>query len=145
MSEIAKAGLLEKTELAFKGVRKSMLEAAKYLHECKETEVWTQKYSSFGEFVESGLGISQSAASKLIKAYSYWVLEVKATHADLVDIPTENLYLAIGLKGNDETKLEKARLLTRTELKEELAVKENGEEHDHEWIEICIRCHKRRV
>ena len=131
--------LLEKTELLFKNVRSSVMEAAGALYECEQSKVWEEKYSTWSEFVEQGCGVSKGFAAKLLKSYKYYAVEGGYTTEELKDIDAEKLYLSIGLKGNTEEQLNKAQTLSRQEIKSELAVKD-GKEHEHEFINICRIC-----
>lgn len=133
--------LIDETLKIFRTVRASMVMAMQKLYEVHSTDAWKGRYSSFGEFVEDGCGVSQGTASKLLKVYKHYVLEGGVSQRNLEGVDSEKLYLAISLKGTPEEKLEKARALSRTELK----LERNDEEpclHEN-LITICSNCRLR--
>jgi hypothetical protein len=134
--------LLDNTIALFKSFRSSMVTAMINLREIKETEQWRERFTSWGEFVESpdGLGISQGFASKLITTANHYLIQGGISPEKLEGIDYERLYMARALPGSVEEQVEKARVLTRRELKEE---KNEEEEHQHEPIQICKTCHIR--
>lgn len=100
---------------------------------------WEGRFGSWDEFVTSPDGLNKSAgwASKHLKIYTIYTLEGGVSQDKLLGIPTESLYLARDLDGSIEEKVEKARTLTRQELKIS-----HGEDkpHEAEYIEVCKHC-----
>lgn len=102
-------------------------------------ELWREKFSSFGEYVESpeGLGKSQGYASKL-KKNEQFRLESGFSEKDIAGIDYESLYLAINSGGSPEEIISKAKTLSRAELRAE------RDEHTpcfpHSPISICADC-----
>lgn len=129
--------LLREVKIAFDSYRGSTLVAMQKLWEVKESGVWQELSPTWSEFVESELGISQGFASKLLSVHKTYVLDGGYSQEKLAGIDYERLYLARGLEGTVEEKVEKARLLTRRELKEE---RNDEVPHEHIPIEICKTC-----
>lgn len=138
--------LLDNTIAIFKSVRLSMVHAMINLHEIKTTELWRDRFGSWGEFVESpdGLGISQGFASKLLTTANHYLIEGKVSPEKLEAIDYERLYLARTLPGTVEEQVAKARVLTRTELKQERNDAEPTP-HTPEWVEFCKICNVSRA
>ena len=135
--------ILHKAADCFIGVRKQFIEGAKLLHKISTEKLWEGQHGSFGEYVEQECQLSQSYASKLVQLYQYYAIEGGVSHAKLAAVDPEKAYSAMKLKGNPERQLAPALTLSRQELRTEVADK--GEEHAHEYIEICVKCHKRRA
>jgi hypothetical protein len=131
---------LEKTKKLFENVRSSIVQAMQALHKVKESEQWKEVAPTFGEYVEQELGISQGFASKLLGNNQTYLLEGQVSPEKLAGIDYEKLYMARNLPGSLEERIEKARLLSRRELREE---KNDEVEHAHEAISICKTCHIR--
>ena len=107
-----------------------------------EKELWRQRFSSFGEYVESpeGLGMSQGYASKLKQTHEYYVIENNVDPKLLSGIDNERLYAATKLPGTPEQQVEMARVLSRREIKE---TRNDAEPHEHEPVLMCGKCHLR--
>lgn len=134
--------LLLKTKEAFAGVRSSIVEAMECLYQVKEQSAWESVADTFGEYVEQELGISQSFASKLLTVNRIYVIEGGVSQDKLKNIDYECLYLAGKTEGTVHEKIEKARLLTRQELKLERNDAE-ATSHTHVPITICKVCNLR--
>lgn len=127
----------------FSKARLNLMEGARLLYQIQEEKLYEGRFSSFGEYVEQELKVSQSFAAKLCKAYHFYAIEGGYSIKELQGIDSEKLYLSMNLPGNTEEKLEKAKLLSRSEIKSELNVKE-GKECEHiTKITICASCHSR--
>lgn len=134
---------LKEAAKCFTEARKNLGDGAVLLHEIKEKEMWRQGYKSFGAYVESECQISQSFAAKLVQVYAHFVIQHGLNSNNLREIDAEKLYLALRLPSPPEKQLEQARLLSRSELKAEIASK-GEEECKHETtITICASCHAR--
>ncbi len=116
-----------------------MIRAAQKLHDVKATGWWKESAASWGEYVESELGISPGFASKLDTLYTAWVLNAGLSQDKLAGIDYEKLYLAVPQLENSpaEEVLERARTLTRRELRE---TRNEEAPHEHEFIEACSIC-----
>ncbi len=137
--------ILETTGKCFSEGRLSLLAGIAGLIEIFDRELWREGgYSNFGEYVEQVCQLHPSAASRYMKAYRHYSLEGGFSIAKLAPVDVEKLYLAIGTSGNAEEQFERASSLTRKELREELSVKENGDEHDCTFAEFCTTCWKRK-
>ncbi len=135
--------LLDKTEELFSKMKYDAVLAAEALYQCKQQGVWSERYSTFGEFVET-LGVSQSGASKMISWFTHFAIEGGVSHAKLAEIDTEKLYLATTLEGTPEEQVEKAMVLSRGEIKAQRIADKTGHECTHEeTVTICKSCHTR--
>lgn len=118
----------------FKSARGSVVEAMPLLHQIQKENLWESRYSSFGEFLDE-CGISRSQASRLLKVFEHY-----SGVSQLNSVDPERLYLALKLPGTPEEHFEKAKALSRNELKSEAAVHEDGSEHEHVPVTICKVC-----
>jgi len=139
MTELS--NLLQETRKAFADIRGSVVVAMQKLHEVYESKAWEGVASSWSEFVESDLGISQGFASKLLSVNKHYVLEGGYSHANIANIDVEKLYLAAKSGGTPAEQIEKAKTLNRSELRQE---REETKDHEHEYIEICKHCSMRK-
>lgn len=129
--------ILEQTREAFANVRSSVVVAMQKLAFVKEQGLWEVIAPSWGEYVETDLGISQSFASKLVSVNNHYLVEGGFSPEKLEGIDYECLYLAAKTDGTPEEQLSKAKVLTRRELKES---RNDDEPHEHEPITICKKC-----
>lgn len=127
----------------FSKARQNLMEGAKLLYQIQEHKLFEGRFDSFGEYVEQELQISQSFAAKLCKAFHFYAIEGGYSIKELQGIDSEKLYLSMNLPGNTEEKLEKAKLLSRSEIKAELGVREGRECEHLTKITICANCHLR--
>lgn len=134
--------VLNECKELFQKARGSVVEAMPLLYKIASENLWEEKYSSFGEFCDD-CGISRSQAGRLVKVYSAYIIEGGLKPREIRAVDADKLYLALGLPGSTESRLNKATTLSRGELKEELATKENGDEHDCEAIKCCRVCWRR--
>lgn len=128
--------VLEDCVRAFHEARGSVVKAMPLLYEVWEKELWAEKYSSLSEFLDA-CGISRSQASRLITVYTRF-----KDVPQLETVDPEKLYLATRLSGSIEEQFATASVLSRNELREQLAVKPNGDEHDHVFESFCKVCWK---
>lgn len=103
---------------------------------------WSDRFSSWGEFVESpaGLNKSQSWASKHTNIHEHYTLKGGIAPENLEGIATESLYLAKDLPGTIEEQVAMAKTLSRKELKDTKV--DGGHEHT-EAIRIWKCCNMR--
>lgn len=101
-------------------------------------ELWKDRFSSFGEYVESpqGLNRSQGYASKL-KQVEEFRINSGLSEYDIAGIDYESMYLSLKSGGTPEEILSKAKTLTRAELRQE---RNEHADHEHEFIEACSIC-----
>lgn len=135
--------LVKRTIELFTKVRGSIVEAAEALYSVQETGAWSDNYDTFGEFCEQGAKITPGFASKLLKVWRHYAVGGGVSPRNLAGVDSERLYLAINLQGSPKEQLEKAKVLSRVELKQELAVKAGVECQHPEIIQICATCHVR--
>lgn len=130
--------LLKLTKAAFTSARKSMVEAMQYLHAVYEEEAWKEVSPTWGEYLESELGVSQSQASKLLSVNRYYLLEGELNPDEIAGVDYEKLNAARSLPGTVEENLAKAKTLSRRELKDEGV--DGGHVHSGETVEIHKCC-----
>lgn len=130
--------LLTLTKKAFESVRSSVVVAMQYLYTVREEGAWKEVASSFSEYVESELGISQGFASKLLAVNQHYLIEGGLSPENIAETDYECLYLAAKTEGTPEEQVAKARTLTRRELKEERV--DAGHVHGEEIIQIYKCC-----
>lgn len=135
--ELTNTGLLEEAKLKFSRFRESVVDAMAVLYDVQLGKEWEAVASSFGEYVESELQISQSFASKLLTTYKHYCIDANLSQDKIKGIDYEKLYLAAKTEGTPEEQLAKARVLTRRELKEE---RNDEEPHEHIPVNICKVC-----
>ncbi len=129
--------LIEETRAIFAGVRAGLVKAMQNLHAIKESGEWTTVASTWGEFLEDQLKISQGFGSKLLTVHNHYLLEANISPEKLEGVDYECLYLAAKTEGSPEEQIEKARSLSRRELREE---RNEKEPHEHLPIKICKVC-----
>lgn len=129
--------LLEQTREAFANVRSSVVVAMQKLAIVKEQAAWIDVADTWGQYVESELGISQGFASKLLSVNQHYLVEGGVSPEKLEGIDYEKLNAARLLPGTLDEQLAKARTLTRRELKEE---RNDEQPHEHLPITICKTC-----
>lgn len=130
--ELSTTALIAQTKDLLNAVRGSSIKIGENLYNIKQ-----QVKTDWGDFLRDEFDISEGFASKLMSIHKAFVLEGGISQAKLETVDAEKLYLALKLEGTPEEKIEKARLLTRRELKEE---KTEEEPHEHEPITICRKC-----
>lgn len=137
--------VLERAAKCFTSARQSVMDGTPLLHEIREKRLYDGRYASFGEYVEQECQISQSFAAKLCKVYEHYVIQGGVARAQLKEVDSEKLYLAISLPGTPDFQAVRAQTWSRAEIKAELA-SNGGEECLHtEQVTICAHCHKRIV
>lgn len=120
------------------------LELGARLFQIRERNLWKDTYESFQEFLDSAK-VSKGNASMLAAIHKAYVVDGGVSHDKLAQVGYSNLYEAIHLIEKDgvHQAVEKARLLTRAELKEEVRERDHGECAHEETVKICSTCHKR--
>lgn len=129
--------LLAETKAAFENVKGSIVVAMQKLHAVKESGDWESVANTWSEYVESELGISQGFASKLLSVNKHYLIEGGYSPENISDIAAESLYLAAKTGGTVEEHIEKARTLTRRELKED---RNDEDPHEHTAVSYCSKC-----
>ena len=130
--------LLEETKEAFGAIKGSVVVAMQKLYEVFTSEAWREVSDSWGDYVESELGVSQGFASKLLTVNKTYLLEGAVSPEKLAGIDYEKLYMARNLEGPIELRIEKARTLKRSDLRKE---RQDDEPHPFEELIICKVCH----
>ncbi len=135
--------ILKETAACFNDARKNLISGAALLHKISSQSLYKPSYESFNDYLDQECHISPSFASKLISVFQAYVIEGQVKKSELVGIDHEKLYLAIGMKGSFAEKVQKASLLSRSELKQELAEKDGVDCKHPTVITICSSCHAR--
>lgn len=127
-----------------RSIETRFLELGARLFSIKERKLWEATYDSYEEFLERAK-VSPGNASMLAAVHKAYVVDGGISHTKLSQVGYSNLYAAIPLIEKDGTDkaVEKAKLLTRAELKEEVRETKHGECAHTETIHICSTCHKR--
>ena len=107
------------------------------LYKIFEEKSWAGRYSSWAEFVESGLAKSQSWASKQLAVHEYFTLKGGIPEEQL-ELDTERLYMSSKLEGTPQQNLSRAKVLSRAELRAE---RQESEPHPFEpappYCKVC--------
>jgi hypothetical protein len=129
--------LLQETREAFDSLKSNVVDAMQKLYKVFESKAWESVASSWSEYVESDLGISQGFASKLLAVNKHYLLEGGYSPENIRGVDYERLYLAAKSGGTIEEQLAKAKTLTRSELKQE---RNEIEPHEPEYVRFCKIC-----
>lgn len=129
--------LLNETKKAFANYRESTIEAAACLYDVHVGEAWKSVADSWGSYVEQELGVSQSFASKLLTVYQHYCIEGNVPKQKLIGLDYEKAYLSAKLSGTVQEQLEKAKTLSRGELRLE---KNDENPHEAQIGEYCKIC-----
>ena len=135
--------LISETPKLFEQGRKLLMQGIKNLWEIRDKGLWKGMTSSFTEYVEDVCQLDKGQASRYLAVYEHFVLHGGVEHAQLGAIDPERLYVARKLKGNIDYQLTVAKELSRNELRATITDKDDCDRH--EWIEICTKCHKRKI
>ena len=135
--------ILEQAAGHFKSARRDILAGAVLLHRIASESLYKPRHETFGEYVTQECDIGVSFASKLISVVKTYMVEGGLKKQELEGVDVERLYLAIRTRGSLAAKLERARLLTRGDLKQELRDDEHPDCTHEESFTICAKCHKR--
>lgn len=138
------ANFLRNTVDLVKQIETRFLELGARLFQIRERRFWESAYDSFEDFLEAAK-ISAGNASMLAAIHKTYVVDGGVSMERLASVGYSNLYAAIPLIERDgvDKAVEKARLLTRAELREEVREEKHGECAHAETIHICSTCHKR--
>ena len=137
------ADFLRETIDVVRQLETRFLELGSRIFKIRTEKLWEGTYDSFNEFLDAA-HLTPGNASMLATVHEFYVLKGGVSHERLAGAGYSNLYTAIPLiekDGIDKT-VEKARLLTRSELNDEVR-ESKGTECEHELITICSKCHKR--
>lgn len=137
MSTSIHISLLDETVHLFRDFRVSMVKAMTNLHTLKDSGEWEERYGTWGEFVEDGLGISQGFASKLLTVHRTYLIEGGLDENAIAGVDYEKLYAARALPGTPIERVAMAKTLSRRELKQ---TQNETEEHGHIPVTICKIC-----
>lgn len=128
-------GLLRQAE-------KSFLEIGAILYKVRANDSWRGQFDSYESFLEEAR-ISKSIASVLVKVYTFFILGGGKTFDQLAGLGYSKLYEAIPLleAGEDiETVVAKVKMLTRSEIKQEVREDFHKDCDHHKTITICAEC-----
>lgn len=140
------ANFLRETIDLVKQIETRFLELGSRLWTIREKKLWEEGYDSYSDFLTAAR-INPGHASILASIHQHYVVEGKMSYAKLAKVGYSNLYEAIPLLKSESADLvvEKARLLTRAEIKDEVRDEKHGE-HEHiagkERWGLCEVCGK---
>jgi len=139
-----KAGYLRDTVDIVGQIETRFLELGARLYKIRREALWQAGYDTYQDFLDAAK-ISQGNASILAKIHYEYVIRSGAEQTNLIGAGYSNLYEAIPLIERDgvDATITKAKLLTRSELKEEVREEKHGVCGHPEKITICAVCHKR--
>lgn len=110
-------------------------------------KTWQDRFSSWGDFVESkdGLSKSQGWASKQLKVHTVFCIEGGKSPKEIEGIDNEVLYLSTNLQGTVDEKLVRAETWSRADMKKEIASKDGVDctHPEDKRITICSCCNAR--
>lgn len=140
------ANYLRDTIDLVKQIETRFLELGARLYQIRKHKFWGSTYESYEEFLDASK-ISPGNASMLAAIHEHYVIKGGVSHEKLSSVGYSNLYFAIPLIEKDgvEKAVEKARLLTRSELRDEVREEKHGP-HTHDlgdrrWAS-CNTCGK---
>lgn len=138
------ANFLRDTIDLVRQIETRFLELGARLYQIREHKLWEETYDSFQEFLDSAK-ISKGNASMLAAIHKAYVIDGGVSHEKLAQVGYSNLYAAIPLLESEdvETVVNKAKLLTRDEIKQEVREEKHGECEHKETVVICSTCHAR--
>lgn len=138
------ANFLRDTVDLVRQIETRFLELGARLFHIQDKELWRDSYEAYNEFLEVAR-ITPGNASMLASIHKHYVIDGGIPHEKLAKAGYSNLYSAIPLIARDgvETAVEKARLLTRAEIKEEVREEKHGDCSHEKTIKICANCHQR--
>ena len=141
---MGKADFLRETIDVIRQIETRFLELGSRLYKIRTEELWNSSYDSYAEFLTEAK-LTQGNASMLASVHEHYVVLGGATQEKLAGIGYSSLYQAIPLIEKDgvEKVIEKARLLTRDELKQEVREEKHGACSHPETFVLCSSCHKR--
>lgn len=135
--------LLQRARVVSANAKKNMLELAYLLYTIRENDLFLRHHTSFSAYLEDDVKISEGFATKLISVYATFLENNTVDRKRIEGVDIEKLYLARRLEGSVEERLVKAETLTRSELKQELAIKDDKECQHLQTVTICSTCHVR--
>lgn len=135
--------ILEETPVLFSKARGQIMLGVKNLWEIRDKGLWAGSTSSFTEYVEDVCQLDKGQASRWLTMYEHYAIQGGVELAQLEKVNPEKLYIARMLKGSPSQQVKKAITLTRHDLRSEVAVKEDGSEHECEPVTFCRICHRR--
>lgn len=136
------ADFLRETIDVVRQIENRFIELAGRLYKIRDKEMWKSSYESYGEFLEAAR-ILPAQASILVAVYRNYVVLRGVPEANLSGIGYSTLYEAIPLleKEQTDTVVEKARVLTRSEIQDEVREKTNGIcTHEGKPFEVYHKC-----
>lgn len=134
--------ILKQATECFNNVRKNIYEGAELLYKIKRDELWKGVYTSFSEYLEEEVKVSDSTASKLCAIYSRYIAEGGLPLKQLQGVDHERAYMALRLEGSPAKQLASASSLSRSELRKEIRDPHDDCEHKNCGT-ICFDCHQR--
>lgn len=138
------ANFLRDTIDVVRQIETRFLELGARLFRIQREELWEDSYDSYKDFLIAAK-INPSIAAMLTAVHETYIVKGGVLPVKLAQAGYSNLYAAIPLIERDGVKetVERARLLSRSELLEEVREEKHGECKHLETITICSSCHQR--
>ncbi len=138
------ANFLRDTIDVARAIETRFLELGARLFKIRTQNLWESTYDSYQEFLDTAK-ISPGNASILASVHEHYVVNGGMTPTSLVGAGYSTLYAAIPLIEKDgvEKVVEKAKLLTRSEINEEIREAKHGDCEHKETIVLCTSCRKK--
>ena len=136
------ANFLRETVDLVTQIETRFIELGMRLSKIRSQEMWKSGgYANFGEYLDAAK-MSKGNASMLISVYEHYLLPGKLQPEQLIGAPYSSLYEAIPLlKEEDaETVVAKVKMLTRSEIKDEVREEKHGDCKHVETIHVCKSC-----
>lgn len=130
--------LIVETRELLHAVRGSLIHVAQNLYRIKTEGIWEGRASSWSEFCESDLQISQSQASKLLSIHQHFIVDGGLQPEDLIGTDYEKLNAVRKLPGTVQEQMSIARTLSRKEIRDSFSESIQCE-HTKTYV-ICADC-----
>jgi len=141
---MSKANYLRETVDLVKQIDTRALELGARLYRIKEERMWEDEHDSFMEFVDT-TGLKRSFVSMLTTVHRVYVVDHGVQVPELAQAGYSKLYDAMPLLDDEDAKtvVNKAKMLSLSEIREEVRDEKHPECSHEETVRICSACHKR--
>lgn len=134
-----------------KDISKQFLLLGEYLYRIDSERLYEPQWTSFNEFIKEFKSLSQASVSKLLNIYSRFVIDYQIPEDKLIGVGGwTNIAEILPITKSKEDALEwidKATVLTRSDLRKEISEKKTGvqmsecKHEDYYVIKVCKICH----
>jgi len=120
------------------------------LHEIRRKRMWEGQWDSYEDYLQE-IRISKAKASKIVSIYEKYVLEYSVPKEKLTKVGWSSLYSILPAVADEKSAnewVDKASMLRREEIEDEIREIKTGAECNHEDVDylklaICQKCGKR--